>query len=62
MRDITVTLSLMPKPSETHLEVLDALLAKIEDEFGLSESDLEERLKLAEKVNDIIEANIPGSY
>ncbi len=46
----------------SHLEVLNSLLTKIENEFGLSEADLEERLKLAQKVNAIIEANIPGSY
>lgn len=57
-----MTLSLLPKQSISHLEVLDTLLSKIENEFGLSEADLEERLKLAQKVNAIIEANIPGSY
>jgi len=57
--DVTATLDLLPQLSQCHVEALDKLLAEVEKEFGLSESDLRERVEISEKIGSLV--NIDGS-
>jgi hypothetical protein len=53
-RPQSTTLSLLPAPTPEHIVALDQLLADTHAQFGWSETDLEDRAKVAEKIQALL--------
>ena len=60
MEEMETTLRNLPRPSSKHLDILDQLLVKIEEEHGLSDKDLSIRKVVTSKIDDLLSSNIPG--
>ena len=56
-RELDMTLSNLPRPSNHHIQSLNILLGKIQEEHGLSDRDIQERNTVASKVHNLLEVS-----
>jgi len=59
-KEVETTLYHLPRPNRHHLDCLNALLASVEKEQGLSSSDLNTRQAVAQSVHSLLQDPIPG--
>ena len=60
MQELETTLFHLPKPGRHHLESINQLLYKIEDEHGLPLKEIRLRKELAERLTTLFQQSIPG--
>jgi len=59
-KEVETTLYHLPRPNRHHLDCLNALLATVEREQGLSSSDLNMRQAVAQSVHSLLQEHIQG--